>query len=77
MKEEIIAILTDLRPEFDFSEQGIDFIEEGMLDSFDVVTLVDELEEKFNIKIDGVDVISANFATIEKIEALINKSNTK
>ena len=77
MKEEIINILSDLRPEFDFSEQGIDFIEEGMLDSFDVVTLVDELEEKFSIKIDGVDVVSTNFATIEKIEALINKSSAK
>lgn len=77
MKEEIIAILSDLRPEFDFSEQGIDFIEEGMLDSFDVVTLVDELEEKFNIKIDGVDVVSSNFSTIDKIESLINKSSAK
>ena len=77
MKQEIIAILADLRPEFDFSEQGVDFIEEGMLDSFDVVTLVDELEEKFDIKIDGVDVVSANFSSIEKIEALINKSSAR
>lgn len=77
MKEEIIKILSDLRPEFDFSEQGVDFIEEGMLDSFDVVTLVDELEENFGIKIDGVEVVSSNFATIDKIEALINKSSAK
>ena len=77
MKEESIAILADLRPEFDFAEEGIDFIEEGMLDSFDVITLVDELEEKFNIIIDGVDVVSANFATVDKIEALIKKSSAK
>lgn len=44
MKEKIIAILNDLRPEFSFTED-VDFIEEGMLDSFDIVSLVDELEE--------------------------------
>ena len=37
MKEKIIAILNDLRPEFSFTED-VDFIEEGMLDSFDIVS---------------------------------------
>lgn len=72
MKEKIISILTELRPEFCFTEE-VDFIEEGMLDSFDVVSLVDELEEQFGIKIDGVDIVSENFATVNKIEALIKK----
>ena len=66
MKEEIIAILNDLRPEFDFSE-NVNFIEEGMLDSFDIVSLVDELETNFGIKIQGVDVIPENFSTLDKI----------
>ena len=43
MKEQIIEILTNLRPEFDFTED-VDFIEEGMIDSLDVVNLVAELE---------------------------------
>ena len=73
MKEEIIAILNDLRPEFDFTED-VDFIEEGMLDSFDIVSLVDELETNFGIKIQGVDVIPENFSTLDKIETLLKKS---
>ncbi|MBQ8989054.1 MAG: acyl carrier protein [Prevotella sp.] len=73
MKEKIIEILNDLRPEFDFSED-VNFIEKGMLDSFDVVSLVDELESQFNIKINGVDVISENFSSLDKIEALVKKS---
>ena len=73
MKEEIIAILNDLRPEFDFSE-NVNFIEEGMLDSFDIVSLVDELETNFGIKIQGVDVIPENFSTLDKIETLLKKS---
>jgi len=77
MKEKIIEILTDLRPEFDFNEEGVDFVEDGMLDSFDMVSLVDELEEQFNIKIDGVDVVAANFSTLASIEKLLQKYNVK
>lgn len=77
MKEKIIEILTDLRPEFDFSQEGINFINEGMIDSFDLIALVSDLEQQYNITIDGVDVIPENFETIEAIEQLINKSTSK
>ena len=58
MKEKIIAILSDLRPEFDFTDESLNFIEEGMLDSFDVVCLVDALDTEFNIVIDDRDTLS-------------------
>ena len=76
MKEKIIEILTELRPEFDFTE-NVDFIEEGMLDSFDIVSLVDELEEVFGIKIQGIDVIPSNFSTVDNIIALLKKSGVQ
>ena len=70
IKQDIIDILTELRPEFDFSQE-IDFIEESMLDSFDIVALVTALEEKFKISIDGMDILPENFASVEKIATLI------
>ena len=73
MKQKIVEILTELRPEFDFTEE-VNFIEEGMLDSFDIVSLVDELETNFNVKIDGVDIIPENFSSIDSIEALLKKN---
>lgn len=73
MNNKIIKILNNLRPEFDFT-QNVNFIEEGMLDSFDVVSLVSELEEKMDVIIDGEDILPENFSSIESIEALINKS---
>lgn len=76
MREKVVEILNELRPEFDFSED-VNFIEEGMLDSFDVVSLVDELEEQFGIKIDGVDVLPENFSTIDSIIELLKKSGAK
>lgn len=76
MKEEIIAILNGLRPEFDFSEP-VDFIEEGMLDSFDVINLVNELDTKYGISIDGIDVLPENFSSIDSIINLLHKNGVK
>lgn len=76
MREKIIAILSELRPEFDFTEE-VDFIEEGMLDSFDVVNLVTELDSTFGISIDGVDILPENFASIESIEKLLKKNGAQ
>jgi len=76
VKEKIIEILTELRPEFDFT-QDVNFIEEGMLDSFDIVTLVTTLDEKFGISISGTDIIQENFESAEKIEALLRKNGVK
>lgn len=62
-----------MRPEYDFSTSQ-DFISDGMLDSFDVVTLVSELEEKFSIAIDGEDIIHENFSSVDRIANLVEKS---
>lgn len=77
MKEQIIKILTELRPEFDFTQEGVNFIEEGMLDSFDMVNLVNDLDSTFGISIDGVDILPENFATVESIEQLLKKNGAK
>jgi acyl carrier protein len=76
MKQQIIEILTEVRPEFDFNQET-DFIQAGMLDSFDVITLVNTLDEKYGISIDGVDVLPENFSSVEKIEVLLKKNGVK
>lgn len=77
MKEHIIKILTELRPEFDFTQEGVNFIEEGMLDSFDMVNLVSELDSTYGISIDGVDILPENFSTVDAIVALLVKNGAK
>lgn len=66
----VIDILGEVRPEFDFS-QSSDFFGEGVLDSFDLLTLVSELDRAYGISIDGLDIVPENFASVEKIEALV------
>lgn len=77
MKEQIIKILSELRPEFDFTIEGLNFIEEGMLDSFDMVNLVNDLDSTFGISIDGVDILPENFGTVNAIEQLLKKNGAK
>lgn len=73
MNEQILAMLNDLRPEFDFTDSD-DFVMDGLLDSFDIISLVSMLEEKYEVKMDGLDIVPENFASLESIEALVKKS---
>ena len=71
--KDILDMLAELRPEFDFADSE-NYIEDGLLDSFDIVSLTSMLEEKYNITIDGLDIVPENFATAEAIAGLVNKS---
>ncbi len=73
MENRVVAILNDIRPEFDFNEPVDNFIEAGMLDSFDLVTLVTSLDDTYGISIDGIDILPENFSNIESISALLKK----
>lgn len=77
MKKKIIKILTDIRPEFDFTDESLNFIEEGMLDSFDVVSLVDTLDTEFDIVIEGIDILPENFSSIDSIMELLERNGAK
>lgn len=72
MKEKILEILQDIRPELDFTE-STDFIEDGYLDSFDMVALVSAIDKEYGISILGEDIVPENFSNIESIIKIINK----
>lgn len=65
-------ILGGIRPEVKFCGSP-DFFLEGLLDSFDLVTLVSELDREYNIHIDGTEILPENFRNIEAIEALLKR----
>jgi acyl carrier protein len=68
----ITAILQSVRPELDFTRSS-DFIEDGLLDSFDVALLVGALDKAYGISIEGVEIIPENFKNLQTIEALLRK----
>lgn len=76
MNEEILAMLSEIRPEFDFTDSN-DFVMDGLLDSFDIISLSTMLEEKYGITIDGLDIVPENYSSAEAIIALVMKSGGK
>ncbi len=76
MKEQILAILKDIQPDFEF-EDNVDFVENGYLDSFDVVTLVSELENRFSVLISALDIVPENFGSVQSICELVKRSPRK
>jgi acyl carrier protein len=65
-------ILKEIRPEFDFTASN-DFIADGMLDSFDMVTLVATLDKTYGISIQGTDIVPENFKNLQTIGALLRQ----
>ncbi len=76
MENKVLKILTDIQPEYDF-KRDVNFIEEGVIDSFDMVTLVSCLDEEFGVSIDGVDIIPENFFSVDAIVSLLKKKGVK
>ena len=72
MKEKILDILSGIRPECDFTEE-VDFIKNGMLDSMEIVILVDELQEEFDVNIPGTEISMKNFCSLDAIINLVVK----
>lgn len=71
--DKIYDILANIRPEFDFKASE-NYIEEGLLDSFDMVTLVSDLESEFGVIIDGLDIVPENFVSAVTILAMVKKN---
>jgi len=72
----LVEILQEIRPDSDFLASS-DFIEQGLLDSMDIVVLVATLDEKFKISIDGTDIVPENFSNIENIKSLLIKKGVE
>jgi acyl carrier protein/N-acetylglutamate synthase-like GNAT family acetyltransferase len=73
MKDKIIKILKDTRPEFEF-EENVNFIDEGYLDSFDLITIVSDIESAFDTKISGALIVPESFKSVDSIMNLVQIS---
>ena len=72
MKEELMEILEELRPDVDFENEK-QLITDGILESFDIVALVGELSDAFDIELHVEDLVPDNFSSIEGMMELIEK----
>ena len=71
MKENVLEVLRSIRPDVDFeSEEKL--IDDGVLDSFDIITIVSELNEQFDIDITADELEPENFNTLDAIVSLVS-----
>lgn len=72
MRNELMDILKELRPDVEFDKEQ-ELIDSGILDSFDIVSLVGELNEAFDIEINVEDLLPENFNSVEAMLELIRR----
>ena len=70
--EKLFKILQSLHPEVDF-ENHSKLIEDEVLDSFDIVTIVGEINFEFGVEIGVEDLKPENFNSAKAMMALISR----
>lgn len=70
--EALLQILSDLHPDVDFETQE-NLIDGMILDSFDIVTLISEISEEFDVTITAEHIIPENFNSAKALYELIQK----
>lgn len=70
--EELLEILSDLHPEVDFETcEGL--IDNKILDSFDIVSIISEINDRFDITVSAEKITPENFNSAKAIYALIRE----
>ena len=70
--EQLIAILSGLHPEIDF-ETTEDLIDDGILDSLDIVSIVSSVYSEFDVTIPPEEIIPENFNSAGAVMELITR----
>ena len=75
MKKQIIEILSEICPGIDFETETA-LIDDGLIDSLDIVAVVTELMEAFGVELGVDDLTPENFNSVEAIEELIESKQS-
>jgi len=70
--DKLMEILSELNPTVDFEQEDA-LIDGGILDSFDIVTLVAEIDDTFGVEIPAEALIPENFNSAAALYALIRQ----
>lgn len=72
MMDELLEILEDIKPNIDF-KTCTGLIDEGYLDSFDILSIVSELNDAFEIEISPVDIVPDNFNSAQALWNMVER----
>lgn len=69
---ELLEILTDLHPEVNFEEEE-HLIDNAILDSFDIITIISEIADTFDVVVPAKEIIPENFNSADALWAMIER----
>ena len=72
--EKLLEILKGIRPDVDFENEK-SLIDDGILDSFDVVSIISELDNEFDVQVRITELDPDNFNSVEAIWQLVQELN--
>lgn len=72
MEQKIIEILKTLHPELDLTSD-VRLVDDGVLDSLDIVTLVTELNAAFDVAIPAIEILPSNFNSVQALAEMIER----
>lgn len=70
--DKLISILQNLHADVDF-EANEELVDSGVLDSFDIITLIAEIDGDFDVTIPAEEIIPENFNSLKALYALIQR----
>ena len=70
--EKLIEILEDIQPDADY-ETCTTLIDDGILDSFAILSIVGELEDEFDVSVTPADIIPENFNSAQALWAMVQR----
>ena len=70
--DELLELLEDIKPTVDF-RTCTGLIDDGYLDSFDILTIVSELNDAFGIEISPVDIVPENFNSAQALWNMVER----
>lgn len=71
-KEIILEILQQMHPDVDYEAEK-ELVTGKILDSFDLISLVSELTDEFDIEITAKDFVEENFNSLETLVAMVDR----
>ena len=70
--DRLLEILKEVRPDVDFENEE-KLIDDDILDSFDIISIVSEINDEFDVDINVDDLLPENFNTVDAMFELITK----
>lgn len=70
--EQLLKLLKEIKKDIDF-ENATDLVDEGILDSLEIVTIITSIEAVFGVEIDPDDIDPDNFQSAEAMWEMIQK----